>query len=351
MLFIKKFPSTLGLYAVAMFSINAICAFAYLCKFITILRLFALIYVINFLVIPLIFLCIGMYRISRSSAAFWEETIMAALSIFLLGMFEYVSLIEPTNIQIEERAIYSSKVTGEITIIHISDIQSNSVGRYEEKVFRLLGNIPADLVFHTGDLGEPFYYWGYDISRYEPELKKLARLFCALHPKYGIYNVIGDTEIERKIPLFDRLSGVKTLVNEHLVVSTDRGRLNILGLSLETSRNGAYQRVSQWMERGKQNEFKIIMGHAPDYIPDVVKEEIDLCLAGHTHGGQINLPAFGALMRSSSIPKTWVRGFRIVNKVHINVSSGVGVTHAWGLPPMRFRCRPTITILRVFPQQ
>ncbi len=348
MVFLKKFLIVLCGYLTVMISIDVLCGILYLVHVITILRCIALLYLVNFLVIPVLQIAIGMYQIiKRKRNKYLDGTIRCVLSTCLLGIFVYASLIEPTRLQIEEKTISSQKVTDDITLIHISDIQTNSIGTYEEEVFTLLEALPADIILHTGDLVQPFYYTGYDVSQYEPLLKDLSRLFQKLHPTYGVYNVIGDTELEHKIPVFDRLSGVKTLVDEHLSISTDRGRLNILGLSLETSRNGDSPLIRQWLEEGRNDEFNIVMGHAPDYIPNVLGSEIDLCLAGHTHGGQVYLPVIGALLASSTIPKSWVRGFKTVRSTHFNVSSGIGVSHAWGLPPIRFRCPPTITMITI----
>lgn len=347
----KKFMHTLGFAGGIVISADAVCLLLYLFKVITILRLVALLYLLDVLFLPLIYGSIGVYYLMRKPGKSAEGIMLCALAALFLALFISISLIAPYDIHIEEHVVVSPYISNEIILVHISDIQSNAVGHYEERVFELLQDIPADIVLHTGDLVQPFYYWGYDVFRYEPELKKLAHLFRTLHPTYGIYNVIGDTELEHKIPMFDRLAGVTTLVDEHVIVSTDRGVLNILGLSLDASRRGAPQRIRQWTEAGNQDEFRIVMGHAPDYIMSLPDGGVDLCLAGHTHGGQIHLPFIGPLLRSSTIPKTWVRGFRPVNTLHINVSAGIGVSHAWGLPPMRFRCPPTITVLRVRPDR
>jgi predicted MPP superfamily phosphohydrolase len=227
------------------------------------------------------------------------------LSMLCLGLFVYISLVEPTNLQVEHVTMSHPYVSEQITLIHISDIQSKNVGHYAQSVFEALKDISADLILHTGDLVQPFYYSGYDVLRYEPELHKLAQLFRQLHPQYGIYNVIGDTELPEKIPVFDELSGVTTLQDEHVIILTPKGDLNILGLTLEHSRQqGERNMINEWIEQGEHRQVRIIMGHTPDYIQMVLDTEVNLCLAGHTHGGQIQIPVIGPLLASSSIPKS-----------------------------------------------
>ena len=75
--------------------------------------------------------------------------------------------------------------------------------------------------------------------------------------------------------------------------------------------------------------------------------DVDLCLAGHTHGGQVNLPFIGALLNASKTPKDWAKGFTKFDHTALNVSSGIGTERIEGLPPIRFNCPPTITIFKI----
>ena len=72
----------------------------------------------------------------------------------------------------------------------------------------------------------------------------------------------------------------------------------------------------------------------------------DALLGGHTHGGQVCLPGFGALVANCDIPlkqakglSTWTHGDRAVP---LNVSAGCG--HSI-YAPVRFACRPEATLL------
>ena len=59
---------------------------------------------------------------------------------------------------------------------------------------------------------------------------------------------------------------------------------------------------------------------------------IGLCLAGHTHGGQVWVPGYGPLVTDSAVPREWARGFRELACI-LNVSAGAGSSRG-GLPPM-----------------
>jgi hypothetical protein len=75
--------------------------------------------------------------------------------------------------------------------------------------------------------------------------------------------------------------------------------------------------------------------------------DIDLCLAGHTHGGQIRIPFFGPVVTLSNVPKEWAMGYRKVRNIRMNVSAGIGSEHAGDLPAIRFNCPPKMSLFIV----
>lgn len=88
--------------------------------------------------------------------------------------------------------------------------------------------------------------------------------------------------------------------------------------------------------------------HAPyRRILDAFTDEgADLLLAGHTHGGQVRVPGFGALVANCDIPLRQSRGLstwqRRSRTVPLNVSAGLG--HSI-YAPVRFACRPEASLL------
>ncbi|MCP4108933.1 MAG: hypothetical protein GY749_25880 [Desulfobacteraceae bacterium] len=304
---IKKAIHTICYYILIAICIDGICGILFIAGMITILRLIALLYIFNILVIPIFMAIIGIRQIRTEPNSRTDGILKCILSAIFFGIFVYVSLIEPENIRIEKHSIFSPKVTDTVTLIHISDIQSDNVGEYERKVFDMLGNIPCDITLNTGDLVQPFYFSGYDVSRYKPELRKISMLFKKLQPPHGIFNVMGDTELPRRFFKFDKLSGVKTLKNKHVIVKTPGGTLDIMGLSLANSRKGAKIFVNNWIKQGNNDHVKIVMGHAPDYIKTLLNAPVDLCLAGHTHGGadqfSVNRPSYDVQHNSKGMGK------------------------------------------------
>jgi predicted MPP superfamily phosphohydrolase len=93
--------------------------------------------------------------------------------------------------------------------------------------------------------------------------------------------------------------------------------------------------------------YHIILGHYPDF--SLGESEADLLVAGHTHGGQFQLPVVGPLLTNSRVPKSWASGFtEIKANQYLLVSNGIGMERGYA-PRMRFLCRPELIILHLHP--
>uniref|UniRef100_UPI0035C8451A metallophosphoesterase n=1 Tax=Microbacterium sp. TaxID=51671 RepID=UPI0035C8451A len=77
----------------------------------------------------------------------------------------------------------------------------------------------------------------------------------------------------------------------------------------------------------------------------------DLLLAGHTHGGQVRVPFYGALVANCDIPLRQARGLSMWSHrgrvVPLNVSAGLG--HSI-YAPVRFACRPEVSLITLAPR-
>jgi uncharacterized protein len=88
----------------------------------------------------------------------------------------------------------------------------------------------------------------------------------------------------------------------------------------------------------------VALSHHPDIIDLLGAHRIDLLLCGHTHGGQIRFPFFGAVVVPSRHEGEYAAGFHRVRNVLMYVSRGIGA-----IPPLRILCRPEVAtfVLRV----
>ena len=93
--------------------------------------------------------------------------------------------------------------------------------------------------------------------------------------------------------------------------------------------------------------FRCLISHNPDFLEkskDPVLADYDLALCGHTHGGQIRLPFFGAIRTSSVYWKRFEQGICCKKgKPLTAVSAGIGGTYIM----TRFRCPPELLLIEL----
>ncbi|MEJ7578152.1 MAG: metallophosphoesterase [Pyrinomonadaceae bacterium] len=98
--------------------------------------------------------------------------------------------------------------------------------------------------------------------------------------------------------------------------------------------------IKETLGKIKTDDPAIILTHNPDVFPDV-PSRVSLTLAGHTHGGQVNLPLLGRPVVPSKFGQRYATGHVVENGRHLYVANGVGTS----IIPVRFRVPPEIVIL------
>lgn len=310
-------------------------------------------YNFNTIVAPGMFLAaallgIFVWRKRRSNLSLLRTSITYfCIGIALICVRIYATHIEPYHLVLREVSFKSSEVTQPLRILHISDIQSDRVGRYEQETFRWMRDLHPDIIIHTGDLLQPL-----PPVSYESEWPKIMELFRELHPALGIYGVYGDVDGPlRSMP--GNLQGeLRFLENAEASVAWRDTKIRLFGLSNNSSRRPeeAATLAKRWLAGSRPTDINILFGHSPDYAVLVQDLPLDLCLAGHTHGGQISIPFFGPLMTlTTRIPRSWAVGYREIGKTRLNVSAGIGSEHMVGLCSIRVNCLPEMTLIVIEP--
>ncbi len=297
-------------------------------------------------VVSIIFIGLSMTWKSVRPQLLALSALYAFLSIDLFALRYYVTNVEPEHLVVKHVRLETPKLTKPIRLLHISDIQAGSITDYQQKIFEKIHALQPDIILNTGDFLQvvpPATFTG--------EWQKLLELIKSVSPRYGTYAVFGDTERELYRFKQEELEPLRMLSSRSERVVVDGGVLNLHGLSLYQSRKGewAMNSIDRWLNEAQANDFRILFGHAPDYALSVSDKSIDLCLAGHTHGGQVRLPWYGPLVIDSEIPKEWAQGFRRVGIPYLNVSAGAGSNRHKGLPPIRFNCPTEMTLIELVP--
>lgn len=94
--------------------------------------------------------------------------------------------------------------------------------------------------------------------------------------------------------------------------------------------------------RGATGDRFILLVHEPDGFDEVRDPRVRLQLSGHTHGGQVCAPGYGAMVLPSW-GRRYAAGLFTRGGRHLYVNRGIGTVG----PPLRFWCRPEITLLEL----
>jgi predicted MPP superfamily phosphohydrolase len=277
-----------------------------------------------------------------------RSLLLALAALALLAVYVDAYHVEPRLLRVEEHelALAGGLPAGgsrEIRLLHISDIQASRIGEYERRVVKLAAELEPDIVVLTGDyIHERLLPTGEQAGR---ELAELLRRHGP-HPPLGIWAVGGDTDGARIEHLLVD-SGIGWLDDEVVTLPLPGGPpLTLVGLAPGTSRGGRPETLRRLVSEAPPHSPRIVFGHAPDYVLELVDgPQIELALAGHTHGGQIVMPFFGPPLTLSRVPRPIAAGgLHELGRVRVHVSRGVGMERG-SAPQVRFLCPPEICVL------
>lgn len=264
-----------------------------------------------------------------------------AYTNFLIGIFALILviavdafLVEPRSLEVSRITLSSEKITEPVTVALLADIQTDSPGPYEERVLDLVKAENPDLMLMAGD-----YLQIMDPDRYPADVRVLNRLFLEadLSPPLGMVAVRGNVDWNGWEGIFQ---GLQVMVVEE-TNTFDLGSLTITGVDWLDSENPA-------LEIPGSDKYHIVLGHSPNYSLGEI--EGDLLLAGHTHGGQVQLPGLGPILTLSAVPRSWAAGLTEIHPGQfLLVSRGIGLERGHA-PRLRFLCHPELIIIDLLPQ-
>ncbi len=97
-------------------------------------------------------------------------------------------------------------------------------------------------------------------------------------------------------------------------------------------------------------DLRLGLTHSPEprVLDEFAGDGYDLVLAGHTHGGQLRLPGYGAIVTNCGIDRSRARGAsRWGAHMWLHVSAGLGTSPT---APVRFACPPEASLLTLVPR-
>ncbi|MEA2097564.1 MAG: metallophosphoesterase [Patescibacteria group bacterium] len=223
-----------------------------------------------------------------------KTKILFLIAVFLISvtiLVWYSFVFEPNNIQVEKVSIKIENLPESFSntkIVHLTDFHSYNFGKREKRVLEILEDVNPDFVFITGDF----------IDHKTKDISSCQEFWSELGNKYQgkVYGVLGNHEYwidyidASSIKKLLEESGIVVLNNENEKIFQGNEYIYLLGVNDPHTGNDDLGVAAADTEKDIP---KILLAHSPDIVndlEDLENKNIDLILAGHTHGGQVVIP-------------------------------------------------------------
>lgn len=244
-------------------------------------------------------------------------------------------LDETRNIEVTYQRIGIADLPAEFdgyTLVHLSDIHYSAFveAEYIARAVALANRLEPDLIVLTGDY----------VSHSRWYIGGCAEVLGELRAPDGVYAVLGNHDFWADAAALERAfrrRGIEPLRNTHTELRKKSDALTLAGVDDATLGEDDLQRA---LQGAVSNRPIILLSHNPNIIWQAAAAQVALVLAGHTHGGQINIPSWRRRAR-----RFWpyLRGYGQQARTHIYVNRGLGTV----IVPFRYRCRPEITLIEL----
>ena len=247
----------------------------------------------------------------------------------------YAFFVEPDWVAVTEHRV-AADADVPIRVVQLSDLHLREIGARERRVLELVGGLDPDAVVLSGDVVD------------RPESLEALGGFLSGLPAAPKFAVLGNWEYWGGVPR-DRLEavyaehGVRLLVNARADLRLGTKRLAVVGLDDFTA---GKPEEAGLLSGAPEGGALVLVEHSPGYFdggnaPGDAPSWPDLCLSGHTHGGQIAF--FGFPLWTPPGSGKFAAGWYGGNGCPLYVSRGIGTS----VLPVRFWNRPEVAVFEL----
>lgn len=202
-----------------------------------------------------------------------------------------------------------------IRLVFLSDLHAGGFkpAAWYARVTQKVQSLSPDIVVMGGDLVV-------DVSAPIVDLASLQQIRASIGKFYvmGNHDLVDDPQyIRNSLETW----GYVCLEDKTLRLEKDGHACDLAGVSDPWFGNPAS------IQRSSKNVPHITISHEPDMLLDLAKGDTDLMISGHTHGGQVRFPLFGALWPiPAKLGRRVDKGRKVVNGIPCIISNGLGET-------------------------
>jgi len=257
------------------------------------------------------------------------------LLMLFISIYSFI-YFQNNNIEVKKYEIINSKIPvsfNNFKIIQISDYHNAKNEMLNRKLEIKIKKENPNLIVITGDF----------IDATNTDVNKSLQLVDILKKYAPIYYVTGNhetwtTESEK---LYKGLikREIEILNNEEESICRKDDYINILGI--EDSETINILRENLKSLKKDKNIFNILLSHRPEYFKEYVKQDIDLVLTGHAHGGQIRIFNQGLIAPNQGFLPKYTSGIIREDNTTMIISKGIGNS----VIPIRINNYPELVVV------
>ena len=246
-------------------------------------------------------------------------------------IFGWGTFVEPNWPELNRESV-AGPFDPPLRLLHLSDLHLQPDAPFREQwMLRQIDALKPDLIVITGDL--------HQLDNFD--VPSLRRVLSQIHAPLGVFGCVGFDNVRI---LHDAAPSIRMLENEMVMLQHGGRTIALAGLY----QAGPHMNIYDSM---KDADYRIVLNHKPDLAEEAAKHGADLYLCGHTHGGQVRLPLWGAIITLAESGKRFEAGRYQIGGTTIYTSRGLGLETINSAPRVRFLCRPEICLFTIGPEK
>ena len=276
-----------------------------------------------------------------------KTKIIILISIILLFLISLYLYYENNYLQVSNYTIESNKIPkvfDGFKVVQISDFHNTKSKKLTNDLVEEIENSKPDIIVLTGDL----------IDSYKLNINTAISFVKKITSIAPVYYVTGNHEarIESYEEFKDKLEENKVIILDGKleIIKKENSEIDLIGIDDPSFNFNTYRDDSTIIQDSlipiqyDKNKFSILLSHRPELIETYAKNNFDLVLSGHTHGGQIRIPFIGGLIAPNQglFPK-YTSGVYEIDDTKMIVSRGIGNS----ILPFRVNNRPELVVIEL----
>jgi uncharacterized protein len=256
------------------------------------------------------------------------------VAIALLALLGMATFVDSASLEVKQHDLRTGPLRPGLRVVQLSDLHLQTMGAHEQKVVQQVQALRPDLLVLSGDM----------VDR-KDALPVLAAFLKAVGPVRtvavpGNWEHWSEVDFVALQALFQSRPDGRLLLNERWSFSHDGRVVEVIGLDDFTAGHPDLQLLSP----GGGVDVALLVQHSPGFFDKaevgqrMKGSRFDLCLSGHTHGGQIAFWGWAPFRPVGS--GRFVAGFYDVPGCHLFVSKGVGTS----VLPVRWGATPEVVV-------